>query len=145
MLFNLECVLLGVEQGEFSVTVEMLREKFASMIADKHPSQVTDVQDALDNYRSSHKANFSEGWINYSGTRARLDRQRNSCQILKAPTPGHHSEEDNVIEIPTTGSTVAETLLSQRLSPTPGRQQGRANHFGLQIQNLQSSQGNGRA
>jgi hypothetical protein len=143
MLFNLECVLLDVEQGEFSVTVEMLREKFASMIADKHPSQMTDVQDALDNYRSFHRANISEGWINYSGTR--LDRQRNSFQILKASTPRYYSEEDNVIEISTTGSTVAETLLSQRLSPTPGRQQGRANHFGLQIQNLQSSQGNGRA
>jgi hypothetical protein len=61
MLFNLECVLLGVEPGELSVTVEMLREKFASMIADKYPSQVTDVQNALDTYRSFHKANISKG------------------------------------------------------------------------------------
>jgi len=125
MLFNLECVLLGVEPGEFSVTVEMLQEKFANMIPDKHPSRVTDVQDPLENYQSFHKANISKGWINYSGTRARLDRQKKSSQILKASTPGYHSEEDNVIEIPATGSTVAEALLSQRLPPTPESTEGK--------------------
>jgi hypothetical protein len=119
MLFNLEYVLLGVEPGEFSVTMEMLREKFGSMIADKHPSQVTDMQEALENYRSSHKTDIVQGWHDYSETRARLNQQRNSSQMLEASTPGHCSEEDNVIEIPATGSTAAQTPLFQRLSPTP--------------------------
>jgi hypothetical protein len=119
MLFNLECVLLGVEPGRVFSNYEDASREVWKMIADKHPSQVTDMQEALENYRSPHKTDIEQGWHDYSETRARLNQQRNSSQILKASTPGHCSEEDNVIEIPATGSTAAQTPLSQRLSPTP--------------------------